>query len=612
MAKGNAKSVRLSKSSGVRYNAELQRIVNAVRKDINKTILPLVRRLQPEYATNDASMIFNDSWVDTIIAAIKAVKAKYSGPIFDAYSELVAANFVKDANRVNRERFNETTKSAFGIDVFGDNPDLVTYLQASVHDNAQLIQTIPMDYLDQVESIVFINIRAGNRSSVIAKQLTKQFGIEQRRAKFIARDQTESITGDLNVKRQKAAGFTYFAWDDSDDQRVRPRHRQIANKVTAYGKGIYRLDNQPLSDEGTPIIPGQDYNCFTGDSKINIFCGAEKLYRHTYTGKLAKFITDNDVVFECTPHHPVLTDRGFKAAKFINIGDNVVYVPDQGFNIVNGDCQSSDVKFSKLFDSFNLTRFANKSIGSTRSDFHGDLSDKDVDIISFDWSLPYKVNTPECKKFFEFMFSQTDEMLVRTLASSDGDLTSVVQGLTFAPKSIVSSYCKILTSLFGGLGHSQEHALRSIRLLYSTLIENTCDDISGAIQLFRDCFNTHISVEHQCYLLQRNFLFVVRYAFGIGDIEIPAFDEIGNNAPVDSKRLPNYTETLTLKSQFNRITDKMFVDFSGHVYNLQMKRGLYISQNLAVSNCRCVARAIADWEVKEFQEAGQVEKGVYR
>lgn len=249
-----AEPVELSKATGVNYNAELQRIVVSIRKDINKYIIPVVRGEQSEYIT-DAP------WLDRIIAAIKAVRDKYLSPVYDLYATKIAEKFVKQSNEVNRKRFNESMKKSFGIDVFGDSPELISYLEASVYDNTQLIKSIPDIYLDRVESIIMTNIRAGNRSSAIAKQLTEQFGIESRRAKFIARDQTEKINGDLNAKRQTSVGIDYFQWVTSKDQRVRDKHREIAEKVTAYGEGIYRWDNPPIGENGTPIIPGQSYNC---------------------------------------------------------------------------------------------------------------------------------------------------------------------------------------------------------------------------------------------------------------------------------------------------------------------------------------------------------------
>ena len=71
----------------------------------------------------------------------------------------------------------------------------------------------------------------------------------------------DAINGDLVKKRQVSVGYEYFQWMTSDDERVRDRHEDFAEKVTEYGKGIYRWDNPPISDSGVPVIPGQDYQC---------------------------------------------------------------------------------------------------------------------------------------------------------------------------------------------------------------------------------------------------------------------------------------------------------------------------------------------------------------
>jgi len=148
-----------------------------------------------------------------------------------------------------------------GLDIYGDSQVLQDYLDASVYDNTQLIKSIPSQYLTRVQTIVTTNTRAGLRPSAITKVIQDEFGVTERRAKMIARDQTSKLTGDLMEKRQREAGFPYFEWNDSDDSRVRARHEQLANRVTAYGRGIYRWDNLPLSDEGKPIKPGSDYQC---------------------------------------------------------------------------------------------------------------------------------------------------------------------------------------------------------------------------------------------------------------------------------------------------------------------------------------------------------------
>ncbi len=253
------KGIKAPVAVGIAYNAELQRMVREVSKDINENIVPLVRALEPQYQA-DSAIGTTDTWVDILTSALTLLKNKWASPRFVEVSNRLASKFVLTASAANEKKFTDSMRS-FGINVYADSQELSDYLAASAYDNSRLIQSIPAQYLTQVDSIVMTNVRAGGRSSSIVKQLSEQFGVTSRRAKFIARDQTAKINGDLNKIRQQNAGFEYFQWIDSDDERVRDRHEDIADKVTAYGKGIYRWDNPPLSSKGTLIIPGQDYSC---------------------------------------------------------------------------------------------------------------------------------------------------------------------------------------------------------------------------------------------------------------------------------------------------------------------------------------------------------------
>ena len=241
--------VAASARTGVKYNAELQKLVRSIRSDINNELVPLLRDLEPEYTA--------DSWVGSITNMLQYLIAKWSSPTFAAIATQTATQFVNTADQINQQR----TKRQFGIDIYSTEPALNELIEASIYDNTQLIKSIPEQYLKQVESIVMTNTRAGNRSSAMIKSLQQQFGVTQRRAKMIARDQTAKLNGDLNAKRQQVAGFLYFQWRTSDDERVRDRHEDIAEKTTEYGPGVYKWDNPPLSDKGIPIIPGGDYQC---------------------------------------------------------------------------------------------------------------------------------------------------------------------------------------------------------------------------------------------------------------------------------------------------------------------------------------------------------------
>ncbi|ACG60347.1 gp25 putative head protein [Iodobacter phage PhiPLPE] len=254
--KRKPRPVRPSITTESRYNAELQRIVRAVRADIDAALIPMIKALERDYIA--------DSWVDVISGGFRSLLAKWNSEQYRVLANRLASQFVQAANTKNDRKFKNSLGievQGLGVNIYGGSPELQDYLAASAYDNALLIKSIPAQYLGQVESLVMTNMRAGLRPSAITRQLQQQFGITQRRAKFIARDQTSKINGDLNEKRQKAIGGEYFQWLSSDDERVRHNHRVIANRVTAYGKGIYRWDNLPLSEKGEPIKPGSDYNC---------------------------------------------------------------------------------------------------------------------------------------------------------------------------------------------------------------------------------------------------------------------------------------------------------------------------------------------------------------
>lgn len=244
------RGVEMSKRTGVQYNTQLQFLTREVKKDIDDQLIPLLRNLESEY-TADAS------WFAQITNMLQILIAKWSSPNMQRIAEQLAGQFVTTADKVNEQRI----ARQFGVNIYSSDPQMEQVLEAAVYNNVQLIKSIPAQYLGQVENIVLTNTRAGNRSSAMVKALQEQYGVTQRRAKMIARDQTAKVNGDLNAKRQQVAGFPYFQWVTSNDERVRDRHEDIAEKVTEYGPGVYRWDNPPLSDKGIPIIPGNDYQC---------------------------------------------------------------------------------------------------------------------------------------------------------------------------------------------------------------------------------------------------------------------------------------------------------------------------------------------------------------
>lgn len=234
---------------GSEYNTELQKIVLRVRNDVQAFLLPAIEESVPEYTA--------DAWPQRIQEIIDRLRLMYSMPTFNYLASQVASRFVRSALG-----FADRKNRSFGIEVFnGESTKLNAYLEAATIQNANLIKSIPQRYLDDVANTVQTGMRAGVLPRAIAKELTEKFGVAERRAKFIARDQAAKINGEITDQRQQDAGFNFFKWNDADDSRVRHRHWEIANADVGYGKGVYRFDDLPFSSEGVRIRPGGDYQC---------------------------------------------------------------------------------------------------------------------------------------------------------------------------------------------------------------------------------------------------------------------------------------------------------------------------------------------------------------
>ena len=147
-----------------------------------------------------------------------------------------------------------TAKRALGINLSAvvRDEDLADYLQAAVARNTSLIQSLSDDIVKRIEQTVYTNSIAGNSVTTLRKSLQAQFGITDRRARLIARDQTGKFNSDLNKIRQQQAGVTSYVWLTAHDERVRPLHKKLDGNT-------YKWGEPTGAEEGLP--PGQPINC---------------------------------------------------------------------------------------------------------------------------------------------------------------------------------------------------------------------------------------------------------------------------------------------------------------------------------------------------------------
>lgn len=106
----------------------------------------------------------------------------------------------------------------------------------------------------------------GNRYESLISGIQSSYGVTQRKAKFLARQETNLLMAKFKETRYQSAGVNEYRWRcvvGSANHQVRPRHKAL-NDASTKGK-TFRFDDPPITTEpGEPERrnnPGEDYNC---------------------------------------------------------------------------------------------------------------------------------------------------------------------------------------------------------------------------------------------------------------------------------------------------------------------------------------------------------------
>ncbi len=96
----------------------------------------------------------------------------------------------------------------------------------------------------------------GESRITIANYIESQFKVSQRKAKFLARNESKIAVNEYLFAKYEEEGLYEFKWIANLDERVRQDHKDL-NGV------IFTKDNPPIINQktGKRGLPGEDYNC---------------------------------------------------------------------------------------------------------------------------------------------------------------------------------------------------------------------------------------------------------------------------------------------------------------------------------------------------------------
>lgn len=146
----------------------------------------------------------------------------------------------------------EAAKVSLGVDVavLVQASDLAVAMAAAREASWVVISGATATATAAVEARALEYMAGGKSPAKLAKELRELLGVNERRAKLIARDQIAKANTTFNRIRQQQAGVDRYRWSTSSDERVRATHRANNGKV-------FRWDQPPA----TTGHPGNDIQC---------------------------------------------------------------------------------------------------------------------------------------------------------------------------------------------------------------------------------------------------------------------------------------------------------------------------------------------------------------
>lgn len=224
------------------YYRAMERLIKQMHQATLTQFQETIKAQASEYQRQDGPL-------DLIIRALEIAKSFTASVVFSASTLTdMAGSFVRNISGFNRKNVDQQRR-VMGLNPIDGEAWLSDFVTASVSENVSLIKSIQEDYHKRVESIILQGVKNGKGSGQIATELKEAVGVSYRRAKFIARDQAGSITGQMTAKRHQQAGITRFKWQTSEDERVRKQHAE-------FNGNVYDYSNPPKG-----LLPGTDYNC---------------------------------------------------------------------------------------------------------------------------------------------------------------------------------------------------------------------------------------------------------------------------------------------------------------------------------------------------------------
>lgn len=238
--------VHANRGVTARYRKALLRLIDEMHRSILYWVRAAYRRAPPVLASDALPSDdmqreleeLGDRWIER----------------FEREGERLARFYVERMFGASDRAFREALKDAGFAVQFVMTKAMKDALSAKIEENVALIRSIPEEYLKKVERAVMGAYAMGRDLERLTAELKAIYPITERRARFIALDQSNKANAVVIKARQQELGIKQAIWQHSHaGKQPRPDH------VAAHGR-VYNVDEGCLIS-GEYIYPGELPRC---------------------------------------------------------------------------------------------------------------------------------------------------------------------------------------------------------------------------------------------------------------------------------------------------------------------------------------------------------------
>lgn len=157
----------------------------------------------------------------------------------NASCEAMASNFTKGVEKFINVRLKSQNKE---FSLKEANKLVRNEMNAILERNIALIKTIPNEIIERYRSEILNNVANLDREALV-KTFKSFEGISDRRARTIARDQTQKAISELQNAKARQLGFEYYIWHTAQDSRVSDEHKRLEGRIYSYANPTAVIDS---------------------------------------------------------------------------------------------------------------------------------------------------------------------------------------------------------------------------------------------------------------------------------------------------------------------------------------------------------------------------------